>query len=88
MNDADRAALAEQYADVDNHMLELRELLRAATTYEPASAEDFSLEHGGDELGRHFEDVRRYERDSGLHVPDLEPLVVRKSLGLFVARTR
>ncbi|PSQ48894.1 class I SAM-dependent methyltransferase [Halobacteriales archaeon SW_7_65_23] len=101
------------------NMLELRELLRAATTYEPASVEEFSLEGGADELGRHFAEVRRSERGSALHVPDLEPLVayaaslpgvtdeqvaefgaladdrladgpleIRKSMGLFIARTR
>lgn len=88
MNDADRdAALPELHrvlrpgrrlfatTNSEANMLEPREPLRAATTYQPASVEDFSLERGTDELGRHFEEVRRYKRESGLHVPDIEPLV-------------
>jgi len=59
----------------ESNMQELRELLRATTTYEPVSAAEFSLENGGDQLARHFEDVRRYEHESALRVPDLEPLV-------------
>lgn len=59
----------------ESNLRELRDLLAAATEYEPVSASEFSLENGPDQLAGHFEAVHRYERDSVLRVTDLEPLV-------------
>lgn len=59
----------------ESNMRELRELLEAATGYEPVSASEFSLENGPDQLARYFDTVHRHERESALRVPDREPLV-------------
>lgn len=58
-----------------SNMGELRELLRATTEYEPSAAVDFTLESGEQRLARHFDVVRRYDRETALRVPELEPLV-------------
>jgi SAM-dependent methyltransferase len=59
----------------ESNLRELRELLAAVSGYEPVSASEFSLESGPDQLARCFDTVERYERESRLRVPELEPLV-------------
>lgn len=59
----------------ESNMRELREIRAATTGYEPSDAGEFTLENGGDQFARHFDSVRRYDRESFLRVPDLEPLV-------------
>lgn len=59
----------------ESNMVELYDMLRETTTYEPESVANFSLESGFDQLSDHFETVRRHERDTSLRVPDVEPLV-------------
>ncbi len=59
----------------ESNMRELRDLLRATTEYDPEGTVDFRLENGEDQLARHFDAVQRYDRESALKVPELEPLV-------------
>ncbi|MFC5974016.1 class I SAM-dependent methyltransferase [Halomarina salina] len=57
------------------NMRELRALLMATTDHEPSDKGAFTLENGGEQLSHHFDTVHRYERDTFLRVPELEPLV-------------
>jgi ubiquinone/menaquinone biosynthesis C-methylase UbiE len=57
------------------NMRELRALLRATTDHVPSDTGAFTLENGENQLARYFDTVRRYERDSYLRIPKLEPLV-------------
>jgi|GEM_PF-1456044 hypothetical protein len=46
---------------------------RATTEYEPSAPVNFTLESGENQLTRHFETVRRDEREIALRVPELDP---------------
>lgn len=59
----------------ESNLDELHALLDAAFDYTSPSVTEFSLESGADQLAPHFTSVERFERESELRVPDLEPLV-------------
>ena len=59
----------------EDNLAELRGMITAVSDFVPPSARKFSLESGGEQLAAHFAGVKRYERDSALRVPAVEPLV-------------
>lgn len=66
----------------------MRELFELVDEFEPGAAvrpdhvNDFRLESGGDELREHFEHVELRRYDSGLRIPEVEPLVAYVGSGL------
>jgi len=59
----------------EDNLAELRGMITAVSDFVPPSATKFSLESGSEQLAAHFAGVERYERDSALRVPEVEPLV-------------